>query len=191
MYDKQYQRKSFDFLRRYILFYVKHRTARVERHDLDSDRLEDRIVSTLNKASCLFASSSLHSTSRQHSFASVIILLEPLQRFSVRKPTRNYILQHKPYFKTPQSPSVISHDYFQGNSASIQINHLPNCAFSPMRNESTKILTPLRYANRKNLLIFRAYLNICAKTSHHSIGKSSALFKTKPSFLLYKSYIAP
>lgn len=170
MCDKQYQRKSFDFLRRYILFYVKHRTARAEREDMGSDRLEDRIVPTLNKTSCLFASSSLHSTSRQHSFASAIMLSEPFQRFSVRKPTRNYILQHKAYFKTPQSLSVISHDHFQGNSASIQINHLPNCAFSPMRNESTDILPPLRYANRKNLLIFRAYLNIYAYTSHHYIG---------------------
>lgn len=127
MRDKQYQRKSFDFLRRYILFYVKHRTARAERQDMDSDRLEDRIISTLNKTSCLCASSSLHSTSRQHSFASVIILLEPFQRFSVRKPMRNYILQHKTCFKTPQSLSVISYDHFQGNSAGIQINRLHNC----------------------------------------------------------------
>lgn len=127
MYDKQYQRKSFAFLRRYILFYVKHRTAKAERQDMDSDRLEDQIVPTLNKTSRLFASSSLHSHSRQHSFTSVIMLSEPPQRFSVRKPTRNYILQHKTYFKTPQSPSVISHDHFQGNSASIQINRLLNC----------------------------------------------------------------
>ena len=121
MYDKQYQRKSFDFLRRYILFYVKHRTARAEREDMGSDRLEDRIVPTLNKASCLFSSSSLHSTSRQRSFTSVIMLSEPFQRSSVQKPTRNYILQHKTYFKTQQSLSVISHDHFQGNSAGIQI----------------------------------------------------------------------
>ena len=77
--------------------------------------------STLNKTSCLSGSSSLHSTSRQRSFASEIMLSEPFQRFSVRKPTRNYILQHKTCFKIPQSLSVISYNHFQGNSAGIQI----------------------------------------------------------------------
>lgn len=58
-----------------------------------------------------------------------------------------------------------------------------------MRNESTDISTPLRYANRKKLLIFRAYLNICAYTSHHYIGKPRALFRTKPRLPLYNPYI--
>lgn len=143
MCDKQYQRKSFDFLRRYILFYVKHRIARAEREDMDSDRLEDRIISTLNKTSYLSGSSSLHSASRQRSFASAIMLSEPFQRFSVRKPTRNYILQHKTCFKTPQSPSVISYDHFQGNSASIQINHFPNCAFNPYAQRVDRNIDPV------------------------------------------------
>lgn len=48
---------------------------------MDSDRLEDRIVPTLNKTSCGSDSSSLQSHSRQRSFASVIILSEPFQDF--------------------------------------------------------------------------------------------------------------
>ena len=52
-----------------------------------------------------------------------------------------------------------------------------------MRNESTDISTPLRYANHKKLLIFRAYLNICAYTSHHYIGQSRALFRQNRDYL--------
>ena len=73
------------------------------------------------QTSCLSGSSSLHSTSRQRSFASAIMLSTPFQRFSGLKPTRNYILHHKTCFKITQSLSVISYDHFQGNSAGIQI----------------------------------------------------------------------
>lgn len=62
---------------------------------MDSDRLEDRIVPTLNKTSRLFASSSLHSHSRQHSFASAIMLLAPFQRFPFgsRRATISYSIK--------------------------------------------------------------------------------------------------
>ena len=59
-----------------------------------------------------------------------------------------------------------------------------------MRNESTDISTPLLYAHRKKLLIFRAYLNICAYTSHHYIGKSRALFRQNRDYL-YTIHISP
>ena len=59
-----------------------------------------------------------------------------------------------------------------------------------MRNESTDISPPLRYANRKKLLIFRDYLNICAYTSHHYIGKSRALFRQNRAYL-YTTRISP